>query len=82
MAANGFDVEPDWNALDGMIKDGNNWLSGARALEEQPPENQTPFRQNPIPGLGRSQIWFQFVDEQDSTQDYKCVAQGLARRAW
>ena len=78
VSAHGIDIEPDWNVLDGMIKDGDNWLGRARALEEQPPENQSPFRQNPIPGLGRSQIWFKFDEDSEATQDYKLKAQGLA----
>ena len=78
VSAHGIDIEPDWDVLDGMIKDGDNWLGRARAMEEQPPENQSPFRQNPIPGLGRSQIWFKFDEDSEATQDYKLKAQGLA----
>ena len=76
VSGHGLDIEQDCDALDGMIKDGDNWLGRARALQEEPPENNTPYRQDWIPGLGRSQVWFKFDDE--STQDYKGPAQGLS----
>ena len=69
-------IEDDCTVLEGMIKDGDNWLGRARALQEEPPNNQSPFRQNPIPGIGRSQHWYA-TPEPVATPTYSPSSQGL-----